>query len=45
MPRFATEQAELDPTAFALVDGGRELTWAQVGDALNRCASLLLAAG
>ena len=44
MPRFATERAALDPTGFALVDAGRELTWLQVGDALNRCANLLLAA-
>ena len=45
MPQFATERAALDPAAFALVDSGRELTWAQVGDSLNRCANLLLAAG
>jgi len=45
MPRFATERAAQDPTGFALVDAGRELTWAQVGDALNRCANQLLAAG
>ena len=44
MPRFATERAQLDPTGFALVDGDRELTWQQVGDSLNRCANLLLAA-
>jgi long-chain acyl-CoA synthetase len=45
MPRFATERALQNPTGFALVDAGRELTWAEVGDALNRCANLLLAAG
>ena len=45
MPRFATERATQDPTGFALVDGDRELTWAEVGDSLNRCANLLLAAG
>ena len=45
MPRFATERAQKDPTAFALADGGRELTWADVGEALNRCANLLLAQG
>ena len=45
MPRFATERSRQDPTGFALVDHGRELTWAEVGDALNRCANLLLAAG
>ena len=45
MPRFATERSRIDPTEFALVDAGRELTWAEVGDALNRCANLLLAAG
>lgn len=42
MPRFAKERAAADPTGFALVDGGRELTWAEVDDALNRCANLLL---
>ncbi len=46
MPRFAKENATLDPSAFALVDVGRgatrELTWAEVDDALNRCANLLL---
>jgi long-chain acyl-CoA synthetase len=45
MPRFATERALHDPTGFALVDGDRELTWAEVGDSLNRCANLLIAAG
>ena len=44
MPRFAKECAALDPTGFALVDGDREMTWADVDDALNRCANLLLAA-
>jgi long-chain acyl-CoA synthetase len=43
MPRFATERARQDPTAFALVDGDRELTWGEVGDALNRCANQLMA--
>ena len=42
MPRFAKERAAADPTGFALVDDGRELTWAEVDDALNRCANLLL---
>ena len=45
MPRFATEQAAIDPTGFALVDADRELTWVEVGELLNRCASRLLAAG
>ncbi|HUS41739.1 MAG TPA: AMP-binding protein [Ilumatobacteraceae bacterium] len=45
MPRFAKECAAADPTGFALVDGDRELTWAQVDEALNRCANLLLDAG
>ena len=45
MPRFATERAGQDPTGFALVDAGHELSWAQVGEALNRCANLLLTAG
>jgi acyl-CoA synthetase (AMP-forming)/AMP-acid ligase II len=44
MPRFAKECAAADPTGFALVDGDRELTWSEVDEALNRCASLLLAA-
>lgn len=44
MPRFAKDCAAADPTGFALVDGGRELTWSQVDDALNRSANLLLAA-
>ncbi len=44
MPRFATECAHRDPAGFALVDAGRVLTWAQVGEALNRCANRLLAA-
>lgn len=43
MPRFAKEQAGLDPNGFALVDGSRMRTWAEVDDALNRCANLLLA--
>jgi long-chain acyl-CoA synthetase len=42
MPRFAKERAAVDPTGFALVDAGRELTWAEVDEALNRCANLLL---
>lgn len=49
MPRFAKQCAAADPTGFALVDiladGARELTWAQVDDALNRCANLLFDAG
>jgi long-chain acyl-CoA synthetase len=44
MPRFAKNNAAADPTGFALVDAGREMTWAEVDDALNRCANLLLAA-
>jgi long-chain acyl-CoA synthetase len=45
MPRFAQRQAAADPTGFALVDGSKEYTWAEVDEALNRCANLLLAAG
>jgi long-chain acyl-CoA synthetase len=44
MPRFAKERATADPAGFALVDGNRSLGWAEVDDALNRCANLLLAA-
>lgn len=43
MPAFATARAAEDPTGFALVDGTREFTWAEVGSALNRCAQQLLA--
>jgi long-chain acyl-CoA synthetase len=42
MPRFAKQRAAEDPAAFALVDDGRELTWADVDSALNRCADRLL---
>lgn len=42
MPRFAKQQAALDPSGFALVDGERELRWSDVDDALNRCANILL---
>jgi long-chain acyl-CoA synthetase len=42
MPRFATERAAQDPGGFALVVAGREMGWAEVGDALNRCANRLL---
>ncbi len=49
MPRFARQRATEDPTGFALVDvsphGAREMTWAEVDDALNRCASRLIDAG
>ncbi len=49
MPRFSTQRAVEDPTGFALVDvsadGSREMTWAEVDEALNRCASRLVAAG
>ncbi|MEL6892674.1 MAG: AMP-binding protein [Actinomycetota bacterium] len=46
MPQFAKEQAALDPGGWALVDvapdGDRFLSWADVDDALNRCANRLL---
>jgi long-chain acyl-CoA synthetase len=42
MPAFAKRRAAEDPTGFALVDDGVELTWSEVDDALNRCANLLL---
>ncbi len=49
MPRFAKRLAADDPSGFALVDvradGVRELTWAEVDEALNRCASRLIDAG
>ena len=44
MPAFAKARAIADPTGFALVDPHRELTWAEVDDALNRAANLVLAA-
>lgn len=42
MPRFAKNCAALDPTGFALVDDGHQLSWAEVDEALNRSANLLL---
>ena len=49
MPRFAKQRATEDPDGFALVDvsadGAREMTWAEVDESLNRCASRLIAAG
>lgn len=42
MPEFAAELAEADPTAVALADHYRDLTWTEVNDTLNRCANLLL---
>jgi acyl-CoA synthetase (AMP-forming)/AMP-acid ligase II len=45
VPRFAKEQAAVDPTGFALVDPRREMTWSEVDDALNRCANRILEAG
>lgn len=45
MPRFAKEQASLDPSGFALVDARREMTWSDVDDALNRCANRIIEAG
>ncbi|MGA9275482.1 AMP-binding protein [Ilumatobacter sp.] len=44
MPAFAKRRAAEDPTGFALVDASREYTWSEVDEALNRCASRLLAA-
>ncbi len=47
MPQFAKDQAAADPDGWALVDvtpeGDRFLSWAEVDDALNRCANLLIA--
>jgi long-chain acyl-CoA synthetase len=42
MPRFATARAAQDPSSFALVVDGKEMSWTEVGDVLNRCANLLL---
>ncbi len=42
MPAFATQQAIADPDGFALVDDERHYSWAEVGDALNRCANQLI---
>lgn len=44
MPQFAKAMAATDPTGFALADPDRDLTWADVDDALNRAANLLLEA-
>ncbi len=44
MPAFAKARAAADPTGFALVDPDRALTWAEVDEALNRCANLVLGA-
>jgi len=43
MPEFAAVLAEADPTAVALADPYRDLTWTEVNDSLNRCANLLIA--
>jgi len=43
MPVFAAKLAAADPTAVALADQYRDLTWTEVNDTLNRCANLLLA--
>lgn len=49
MPHFAKRRATEDPNGFALVDitahGAQEMTWSEVDDALNRCASRLITAG
>ena len=42
MPQFAADLAAADPSAVALADQHRDLTWSQVDDTLNRCANLLL---
>ena len=42
MPEFAAVLAAADPTAVALADQHRDLTWTEVNDTLNRCANLLL---
>ena len=43
MPEFAAELAAADPTAIALADPSRDLTWTEVDVTLNQCANLLLA--
>ena len=43
MPEFAKRRAAADPTASALVDPHRSLTWGEVDEALNRCANAILA--
>jgi len=43
MPEFAAALAAADPSAVALADQYRDLTWTEVNDTLNRCANLLLA--
>lgn len=41
MPQFAKDQAAADPTAIAMRDPRQALTWAEVDEALNRCANLV----
>ena len=44
MPQFAKDKAAEDPEAIALRDPDKALTWSEVDEALNRCASLVLGA-
>jgi long-chain acyl-CoA synthetase len=44
MPEFARALAEQRPDEIALRDPNRAMTWAEVGDTLDRVANLLLAA-
>ena len=42
MPKFAEQQSRKTPSAIALTDPDKSLTWEQVDEILNRAANLLL---
>ena len=42
MPKFAEQQSMENPSAIALTDPEKSLTWEQVNEVLNRAANLLL---
>ncbi len=42
MPKFAEQQSKKTPSAIALTDPDKSLTWEQVDEILNRAANLLL---
>jgi len=42
MPKFAEQQSKKTPSAIALTDPDKSLTWEQVDEILNRAANLLI---
>ena len=42
MPKFAEQQSKKTPSAIALTDPEKSLTWEQVNEILNRAANLIL---